>query len=73
MKLADYILANGLTPTAFAKKAGVQASTIFRILDGSRKAGIDVAGKIAIATSGLVTVADLRPDLSQPKRQGNGK
>lgn len=70
MNLADYLTANGLTPTAFARLAGVQASTIFRILDGSRKAGVDVARKITAATNGLVTLTDLRPDLYPPKDGG---
>lgn len=73
MKLADYIAANGLTPAAFARKAGVQPSTIFRLLNGSRRAESETAAKITAATNGLVTIQDLRPDLYPPKPEGDGQ
>lgn len=71
MKLSAYIEANGLTPTSFAKKVGVPASTIFRILNGDRKCGLSVAEKISEATNGMVTLADLRPEYFPHKSNGD--
>lgn len=58
MKLADYLEATELKPSAFARKAGVPASTISRILAGKRS-GLKVAAKIKAATEGEVTADDL--------------
>jgi predicted transcriptional regulator len=58
MKLADYLKSKELKPTAFARQAGVPASTISRILRGERS-GLMIAEKIKVATGGAVTANDL--------------
>lgn len=58
MKLADYLKKHDLKPTAFARMAQVQASTISRILAGKRS-GLKVAEKIKEASGGHVTADDL--------------
>lgn len=59
MTLSDYLTAERIKPAAFARKAGLAASTITRILDGTRRPLLDVAVKIVRATDGRVSFEDL--------------
>ncbi len=59
MTLADYLVSKGLKPASFARQVGVAASTVTRILDGSRRPTLDVAVKIVRATSGEVSFEEL--------------
>ena len=59
MKLADYLTANDIRPSAFAAQVGVPASTIIRLLKGERPStGLELLAKIAAATNGKVMPND---------------
>lgn len=58
MNLREYIEANGLSPTKFAKQIGVPTSTITRVIAGHRDPGLDLLRKIHVATEGAVTPND---------------
>lgn len=59
MTLSDFLSAKGLKPAAFARTVGLSASTVTRILDGSRRPTLDVALKIVRATDGKVSCEEL--------------
>jgi len=60
MKLSDFLEKNSIKPSRFADQIGVPASTITRLLNGS-KPGIDLMEKIAIWTDGEVMPNDFLP------------
>lgn len=59
MKLSDYLSDPGRSATMLADEVGCEPSTITRVLRGERRPSIDLAVRIELATSGLVTVHDL--------------
>lgn len=59
MKLAAYLLSNGITVPDLARKAAVAHTTVYRILSGVQVPGPRTRAKIARATDGLVTERDL--------------
>lgn len=62
MKLAAYLKAKNMTPSAFADAAGVPASTITRLLRGERSnIGIELMARIAEASEGHVLPNDFLP------------
>jgi transcriptional regulator with XRE-family HTH domain len=59
MKLADYLDKRGVSPSRFASEAGLQPSTVIRILSGARPTpGIETLAKIMRASNGEVTPND---------------
>lgn len=64
MKLADYLIAENLNPSAFAVRLGTPASTVSRLLKGQRSPGVDLLTKIRAATGGKVTPNDFLPDMA---------
>lgn len=67
MKLADYLEKYGVTPSRFASKAGLQPSTIIRILNGERPTpGIETLAKIMRASHGEVTPNDFASAFLEP-------
>jgi transcriptional regulator with XRE-family HTH domain len=58
MDLAAYLSSSGQTPTAFARKAGVNHSVILRILSGERKPNWTTMRRIAAASDGQVKTLD---------------
>jgi predicted transcriptional regulator len=59
MKLAEYLGKRGVSPSRFAAEAGLQPSTIFRILSGERPTpSIETLTKIMRASNGEVTPND---------------
>ena len=59
MNLASYLSEHNLSPTVFARQINVAPSTIFRIISGERRPGIEIVAKIREATAGRVDVVDL--------------
>jgi transcriptional regulator with XRE-family HTH domain len=60
MKLTDYLKQNSIRPSRFADQLGVPASTITRLLGGS-KPGMELLEKIALETGGQVMPNDFLP------------
>lgn len=60
MKLAQWLTANKLKPSAFAKQVGVSHTTILRYLAGDRFPRRDTAERITAATDGAVTAGDFQ-------------
>ena len=58
MKLAEYLSARGLKPSAFAAEIGVPPSTITRVLNGERSPGLDLMRIIRDKTGGEVQPND---------------
>jgi transcriptional regulator with XRE-family HTH domain len=59
MKLADYLDKRGVSPSRFASEAGLQPSTVIRILNGDRPTpSIETLAKIMRASNGEVTPTD---------------
>lgn len=50
MRLADYLNREKIRPSVFAKRIGVPASTITRLLKGERKPGLPLMSLISEAT-----------------------
>ncbi len=48
-----------------AKKAGTSVGYLYQIAGGHRKASLALCKKLQGATSGALTLADIRPDLYQ--------
>lgn len=61
MKLSAYLKAEGLSPTAFARRVGVNQSTIARLVSGQRGASMSLIARIKDATNGVVTADDFLP------------
>lgn len=59
MMLSDYLTTNKLTLAEFATRAGVSASTVFRIRDGVVLPSLRTIQRIERATGGSVTRIDL--------------
>lgn len=60
MTLANYLVSKGLKPASFTRAGrGVAASTVTRILDGSRRPTLDVAVKMVRAARGEVSFEEL--------------
>ncbi len=58
-KLRDYLTDKNLKDYEFAAKVGCSASTISRILTGTRNPSPALARKIEAVTGGAVTISDL--------------
>lgn len=58
MKLEAYLAENDMSPSGFAQKIGMPASTIWRILKGSRAPRLVTVALIERATNGRVTASD---------------
>jgi transcriptional regulator with XRE-family HTH domain len=65
MKLADWLQQNDITGAALAVSAGLDPSTISRIISGERKPDWSTLDKIMAATGGAVTPNDFIPDEEQ--------
>lgn len=61
MKLADYMLANQIGPSALAETVGVNHATIIRYRDGRRIPRPETMARIMAATGGQVGPADFYP------------
>lgn len=61
MKLSEYLTLKDLTATDFAKKAGLQVSTITRILRGERRPEWSTLSKIQKASGNKVRPNDFAP------------
>lgn len=59
MRLDLYLARQDESATSFAKRAGVEPSTITRIMNGERSPSLEVAKKIVDASDGKVTFEDL--------------
>ncbi len=60
MKLAEYLRKYHTNPFRLAQKAGVNASSISRMVNGPRQSvSPENAAKISAATDGLVTVQEI--------------
>ena len=68
MRLKEYLAAEGLTPEQFAKKVGVHATTIYRVLSGATIPKRENLRKIIAATEGQVDVSDLMAAFSSQSR-----
>lgn len=67
MKLAAYLEKRGVTPSRFASEAGLQPSTVIRILNGERPTpGIETLAKIMRASEGEVTPNDFASAFLEP-------
>ena len=69
MKLIQYLSYKSIKPADFAATVGVTRPTIERYLKGSRGLSDQMKWRIADATEGMVTVADLM----QPWRPKAGR
>ena len=58
MLLKDHLQATGETEAAFARRLGVAASTVHRIIEGERQASADLMQRIFVATDGAVQPND---------------
>lgn len=58
MKLADFLSAKEMSPTAFARDLKVAPSTVFRWINGDRKPELSMMLLISKKTSGKVKIAD---------------
>lgn len=58
MKLTEYLDQQNITPSAFAKAIGVEASTVTRLASGETVPSPRVMRAIIAATGGLVTPND---------------
>ncbi|MFC3133559.1 helix-turn-helix domain-containing protein [Microbaculum marinum] len=61
MTLQEYLTAHEKKPSAFAAEIGVPASTITRILNGTRSPTLALMLRIREGTGGLVTPNDYLP------------
>lgn len=69
MKLAAYLEEQNLTPAQFAARMGMPASTVSRILNGSRKTPrLETIAKISDATAGEVSVHDFIDQAPRPEQ-----
>ncbi|MEV5031610.1 helix-turn-helix transcriptional regulator [Sphingobium sp. LMC3-1-1.1] len=59
MKLIDHLKAVEKTVAAFAEQIGESENTVRKIVYGQRQPSLPLAVKIAAATKGAVTEADL--------------
>ncbi len=59
MKLIDHLKATDETVEAFAERLGIAKSTIVKIAYGQRQPSLPLAVRIAEATDGNVTCADM--------------
>lgn len=59
MKLIDHLKASEKTVAAFAMELGEAENTVRKIVYGQRQPSLPLAVKIAAATGGAVTEADL--------------
>ena len=64
MDLQTYLDRESLSPSQFADRMGKSASTITRVLNGTRKPGLDLLIEIMEASGGAVTPNDFVPDPS---------
>lgn len=67
--LIEYASRTGRTTTDIAKAAGVSRMTIYRLLNGSQNATIDLLQRVSDATGGEVPVDAFLPK-AKPSRQG---
>lgn len=58
MKLHDYLQGTNTKPSQLAARMGKPASTITRLLKGTRRPSIELARQISDATDGAVTAND---------------
>jgi plasmid maintenance system antidote protein VapI len=56
--LAKYLKKNNLAPGTFARTAGLDRATVYRIVKGQRRAGLYMASQIERATGGAVKMSD---------------
>lgn len=62
MKLSRYLETHRTSPAEFARRLGMPASTITRLLAGERSPGLALLQTIHVATRGSVTPNDFLPD-----------
>ncbi len=58
MTLAEYLETNSMTASAFADAAGITASALSRYMAGNRTPSLEAAGRIMVASNGLVDFHD---------------
>lgn len=66
MKLRQWLDDRDMTATAFAKAAGLDVSTITRVINGERRPDWSTLTKILDATNGEVTPNDFIPEAEPP-------
>lgn len=69
MELAQWMSEQGLTDDAFARRIGVERSTMTRLRQKKRRPGDGVCLRIMNETKGAVTLDDLRPELAALLKQ----
>ena len=67
MLLADYLTLGRITRAAFARKLGTSKGYLADIINGKRRASLDMALKIQTETQGAVTPSEV----DAPWRQNN--
>ena len=65
MTLAQYLIQNGIRPSAFAVTIGVAPSTITRLLNGERSPRLALVSLIREKTGGAVTADDFMMSRSE--------
>lgn len=65
MTLSEFRNREKLTLAALAERLGLPLTTLHGYLTGQRRPEPDKCVQISAATGGLVTPADLRPDLAE--------
>lgn len=65
-KLAAWLEREGIKMYVFAARVGVGPSTITRLLNGDRKPGLELAGRIFAETGGDVTQNDWIIPINEP-------
>ena len=64
MTLSEFKAARKLTLSELSVMTGIPVSTLNGWMLGKRKPALDQIPRICTATDGLVTAADMRPDLA---------
>lgn len=75
MKLTSYLNIHGLTRAEFAARAGINRSTMVRLLDYGSAPRAATIRRIGRATHGQVTVTDLMTEAGEARARralGNG-
>ena len=69
MNLADFLVAKGVSQTAFADRIGVSQPSLSRYISGATVPNVLVAERIKAASGGLVTFEDWT-ELASPRITG---
>lgn len=69
MKLTQYLSETDLSAPVFAERAGLDASTIWRIVKGKVQPDLGTIAKISATTNGEVTLSDFLPEIAPAEPQ----